>query len=58
MNYWPGTNIPKSMNNAFTDWKRNGSSFAASTSWRVSHESSKSMTEKAKNNITYSRKRK
>ena len=57
MNYWPGTKIVKSENNAFTDWKK-GKSIASSKEWKASYDSSKNMAENAKTNISYSRKRK
>jgi hypothetical protein len=58
VNYWPGTKIPKSENNAFTSWKKTDGSFAVGKEWKQSYTSSKTMTDKAKVNITYSRKRK
>lgn len=39
MIYWPGTNIPKSQNNAFTEWKQERSRITTSTEWRMSQAS-------------------
>ena len=40
MNYWPGTKIIKSQNNAFTDWKDGRSSKITNTKeWRNSQAS-------------------
>jgi len=36
MNYWPGTKIVKSMNNAFTSWKTGGSEITATKEWKNS----------------------
>lgn len=36
MNYWPGTNIPKSQGNAFTSWKENRPSLANNIKWKQS----------------------
>ena len=58
MNYWPGTKIVKSENNAFTEWKTKVGSIASSKEWKASYDSSKNMAENAKTNISYSRKRK
>ena len=43
MNYWPGTNIVKSTNNAFTDWKHGRSKITSSAEWRMSQASTKQM---------------
>lgn len=39
MTYWPGTNILKSQNNAFTEWKRGRSRITTSAEWRMSQAS-------------------
>ena len=39
MIYWPGTNIPKSQGNAFTEWKQQRSRITTSTEWRMSQAS-------------------
>lgn len=57
MNYWPGTKIVKSTNNAFTSWKENKDSFAVSKDWKQSYNASKTMVGKAKTNITFSKKK-
>lgn len=36
MNYWPGTKIVKSMNNAFTSWKTANSEITNSKEWKAS----------------------
>lgn len=43
MNYWPGTNIPKSSGNAFTSWKHGGSSITTSKEWRMSQASTQQL---------------
>ena len=39
MNYWPGTNIPKSQGNAFTEWKKGRSQITNSKQWKMSEAS-------------------
>ena len=39
MTYWPGTNIRKSTNNAFTEWKQGRSRITTSAEWRMSQAS-------------------
>ena len=39
MNYWPGTNIVKSQNNAFTDWKNTKSKITQTKEWKNSQAS-------------------
>ena len=39
MIYWPGTKIPKSQGNAFTEWKQGRSRITTSTEWRMSQAS-------------------
>ena len=41
MTYWPGTNIRKSTNNAFTEWRYGRSKITNSTEWRMSQASSR-----------------
>lgn len=62
MTYWPGTNIPKSTNNAFTSWKTGDrSQITTSREWRMSEISTKQMagtgTDKRKQFTIYSRAR-
>lgn len=54
MNYWPGTNIPKSTGNAF-DWRGKVSQIASSHSFRQSQAATKQMQGKGKNFTIYSR---
>lgn len=46
MNYWPGTKIIKSQNNAFTLWKQGTSTITSSKEWRMSQASTKQMAGK------------
>jgi len=39
MNYWPGTKIIKSENNAFTEWKQGRSRITTSRDWKQSEAS-------------------
>ena len=42
MNYWPGTNIPKSNGNAFTYWKSGEpSKITSSKEWKMSQASTR-----------------
>lgn len=41
MNYWPGTKIIKSENNAFTEWKQGRSLITTSREWKQSEMSTK-----------------
>ena len=52
MIYWPGTNIPKSQNNAFTLWKENRPSIANNTKWRQSVIGQKNSAHSKKNQIS------
>ena len=56
MNYWPGTNIKKSQNNAF-DW-RGQSKITSDRSWKQSHigqQNADNGLEKRKTIIVYSK---
>lgn len=55
MKYWPGTKIPKSQNNAFTDWKSGKESLANNRSWRQSLIGQKNAAHSKKNSITFKR---
>lgn len=60
MNYWPGTKIPKSTNNAFTSWKTGErSAITSSREWRLSEIATKNMagtgTDKRKAFTIYSK---
>lgn len=57
MIYWPGTNIVKSNNNAFTLWKENKPSFANNTKWRQSLLGQRNAAHSKKNQITISHKK-
>lgn len=52
MNYWPGTKIVKSQNNAFTLWKENRPSIANNTKWRQSLIGQKNSAHSKKNQIS------
>jgi hypothetical protein len=55
MNYWPGTDIPKSAENAF-DWREKPSSFATTHDWKSAESARrKSVTSSKKPFTTYSK---
>ena len=43
MNYWPGTKIVKSQNNAFTEWKTTPSKITATKKWKQSERATQTM---------------
>ena len=51
MNYWPGTNIPKSQGNAFTSWKENRPSLANNLKWKQSVIGQKNAKQSDKNQL-------
>lgn len=51
MNYWPGTKIIKSMNNAFTSWKTTGSAITNSAEWKASEAAKRQM--RTQKNISF-----
>lgn len=51
--YWPGTKIPKSENNAFTDWKKKTPSLANNRSWRQSLIGQKNASGSGRNNALF-----
>ena len=56
MNYWPGTKIPVSQNNAFTSWKTGESQITSSRDWKASEAAKRQMHLKKNKPITlYSR---
>lgn len=56
MNYWPGTKIIKSMNNAFTSWKTTGSEITNSAEWKASEAAKRQMkTQKNRSFTIYSK---
>lgn len=50
MNYWPGTNIPKSQGNVFTTWK-NKTSLANNLKWKQSVIGQKNAKQSDKNQL-------
>ena len=53
MNYWPGTNIPKSQGNAFTLWKEGKPSLANNHKWKQSIIGQQNAKNSGKNQITF-----
>lgn len=58
MNYWPGTNIPKSSGNAFTDWKDGRPSIFNTKNWKQSYVGQQNSLNPDKKQIMYSIKKK
>lgn len=53
MNYWPGTNIPKSQGNAFTLWKEGKPSLVNNHKWKQSIIGQQNAKNSGKNQITF-----
>ena len=58
MNYWPGTNIPKSNGNAFTNWKDGRPSIFNNKNWKQSYVGQQNSLNPDKKQIMYSIKKK